>query len=373
MEYILNNALLALLEYPNSTVLGIMRMLSEKEYRRKVVENLQDPVVKAFWVNEFAKYTQRLETEAVAAIQNKVGQFISNPLVRNILGQARSSINMRQVMDEKKILIVNLSKGRIGEDNSALLGAMIITRLQLAAMSRVNIPEKERQDFFLYVDEFQNFATESFISILSEARKYHLSLTLAHQYISQLVTQMNTGVRDAIFGNVGTIITFCVGAGDAEFLEKEFEPYYMQNDLVNIPNFNIYVKLMIDGFSSHPFSAQTLPRPKPLEVAVREEIIEVARRNYGTPRKFVEEKIAEEWSSGSEIIEDRINRREEIPLREILKEEDKNPNQFQRQKPSVFKERKNLDIGALKQAIEDSLKTHVEDTHKKEDENNIKN
>ncbi len=203
MEYILNNTLLALLELPDATLLGILRMFAEPEYRKKIVENLKDPVIKAFWQNEFARYSQKLETEALAAIQNKVGQFVSNPLIRNILGQPRSALNMRQIMDTGKIFIVNLSKGKIGEDNSALLGAMIITRLNLAAMSRVDVPERDRRDFYLYVDEFQNFATDSFASILSEARKYHLSLTLAHQYIGQLTTSDSTKVRDAIFGNVG--------------------------------------------------------------------------------------------------------------------------------------------------------------------------
>src|SRR5271170_7974409 len=229
MEYILNNTLLALLEFPNSTLLGILRMFAEPEYRKRIVSNLKDPVIKAFWQNEFARYSQKLETEALAAIQNKVGQFVSNPLIRNILGQSRSTINMRDIMDSGKIFIANLSKGRMGEDNSALLGAMIITRMQLAAMSRVDISEEKRRDFFLYVDEFQNFATASFANILSEARKYHLIITLAHQYIGQLVSNDgNTKVRDAVFGNVGTIITFRVGAADGEFLEKEFMPEFLQ-------------------------------------------------------------------------------------------------------------------------------------------------
>src|SRR3989338_6875654 len=247
MEYILNNTLLALLEYPGSTLLGIMRMLSDKDYRKKVVENLKDPVIKSFWVNEFARYSQKFETEATAAIQNKVGQLVSNPLIRNILGQPQSSIDIRKVMDEKKILIVNLSKGKIGEDNSALMGAMIITKLQLAAMSRVDIPENERNDFYLYVDEFQNFATDSFANILSEARKYRLCLVLAHQYI----TQMEEKVRDAVFGNVGTMTTFRVGAADAEFLEREFTPEFSANDLVNLSKYNIYLKLIIDWVSSN--------------------------------------------------------------------------------------------------------------------------
>lgn len=296
MEYILNNTVLALLEYPNSTLLGINRMLADSEYRKKVVERLSDPVVKAFWTKEFARYTQRYEVEATAAIQNKVGQFISNPLIRNIIGQVKSKIDMRKVMDEEKILIANLSKGKIGEDNSKLLGALLITKLYLAAMSRVEIPEEERKDFYLYVDEFQNFATESFVGILSEARKYRLNLTLAHQYIGQLEEMTPTGkstkVRDAVFGNVGTIIAFRVGAEDAEYLEKEFAPDLKAEDLVNLAKYHIYVKLMIDGVASRPFSATTLPLPPKPKTSVREKIIRVSRERYATQRKVVEEKIS---------------------------------------------------------------------------------
>ncbi len=320
MEYILNNTILALLEFPDSTLLGIMRMFAEPAYRKKIVDNLQDPVIKAFWANEFAKYTQRLETEALAAIQNKVGQFISNPLIRNIMGQSRSTINMRAIMDGGKILIVNLSKGKIGEDNSRLLGAMMITRLQLAAMSRVDILESKRNDFFLYVDEFQNFATESFANILSEARKYRLGLILAHQYISQLVEADNTKVRDAVFGNVGTIIAFRVGGADAEFLEKEFMPEFTENDLVNLGKANIYIKLMIDGVASSPFSAETIPpEPKPL-VSYRDVIVKNTQKKYGTPRAVVDAKIASEWETKSDaILEEKIGRRDEKHLYDVLK------------------------------------------------------
>ena len=258
MEYILNNTVLALLEYPNSTLLGINRMLSDKDYRKEVVSKIKDEVIKSFWTQEFAKYTERFAQEATPAIQNKIGQFITNPLIRNIIGQEHTSFNMRKMMDEKKILIVNLSKGRVGESNSHLLGAMLITKLYLAAMSRVDIPEEERADFHLYVDEFQNFATDAFADILSEARKYRLSLALAHQYIGQLVTDTSTKVRDSVFGNVGTMIVFRIGAADAEFLEKEFEPEFMIQDLINLPFAGIYLKLMIDGITSLPFSAQTL-------------------------------------------------------------------------------------------------------------------
>src|SRR3989344_4863769 len=208
MEYLLANAILALLEIPGSTLLGVNRMFGEKDFRKKIVAQLKDPVIKGFWENEFAKYPEQFMREAVAAIQNKVGQFSSNPLIRNIIGQTQSSMDMRQMMDEGKIFIVNLSKGKIGEENSRLLGAMIVTKLYLTAMSRVDIREQERNDFYLYVDEFQNFATESFANILSEARKYRFNLILAHQYIEQL----DENVRAAVFGNVGTIIAFRVGA-----------------------------------------------------------------------------------------------------------------------------------------------------------------
>lgn len=291
LEYVLRNAILALLEYPGSTLLGIMRILTDKEFRKKVVEKLTDPVVKSFWVDEFAKYPDKFATEAVAPIQNKVGQFLSSPVARNIVGQTKSKIDLREIMDQRKILIMNLTKGGIGEDVSHLLGAMMITKIQLAAMSRVDTNEEARADFYLYVDEFQNFATDSFATILSEARKYRLSLIMGHQYIAQL----NETVRDAVFGNVGTIITFRVGAVDAEFLEKEFEPSFMMNDIVNLPKWNVYLKLMIDGVSRDPFSASTLPPPPKLEKSNKETIIKVSRERYATRREIIEEKIAR-WS-----------------------------------------------------------------------------
>jgi len=296
MEYILSNSVLALLEYPGSTLLGINRMLADKDYRNKVVERITDSSVKSFWINEFAKYPDRFREEAVAPIQNKVGQFISVPLIRNIVGQSTSSIDMRKVMDEGKILIMNLSKGKIGEDASRLIGALLITKLQLAAMSRVDVPEEDRRDFYLYVDEFQNFATESFVNILSEARKYHLSLILAHQYI----TQMEEVVRDAIFGNVGSLLSFRVGAVDAEFLEKEFLPEFSAGDVVNLGFANIYLKLMIDGVASRPFSALTLPPILKPQESYREKIIRISREHYGTSREEVEEKIAR-WSGVIEV------------------------------------------------------------------------
>ena len=290
MEYILNNTVLALLEHPDSTLLNINPMLAVKEFRKRVVESVTDPVVKAFWTQEFAKYTERFAAEATPAIQNKVGQFTSNSLIRNIVGQPKSAFDFRKAMDEKKILIINLAKGRVGEDAARLLGAMIVTKLYLAAMSRVDQPDEEkRPDFFLYVDEFQNFATESFANILSEARKYRLSLILAHQYMAQL----DETVRDAVIGNVGTMLAFRVGAEDAEFLEKEFSPEFTASDVVNLGFASVYLKLMIDGIASRPFSATTLGPIKVEESSFKNEIIESSRKSFGSARKEVEKRIVE--------------------------------------------------------------------------------
>ncbi len=296
MEYILNNAILALLDTPGTTLLGIPRLLVDKDYRQMIIGNLKDPVVKAFWVHEYEQWREQFRNEAIAPIQNKVGQFLSTSIIRNVVGQPKSTIDIFNIMNEGKIFLVNVSKGRIGEDNSALLGGMIITKIQLAAMERVRIPEDERKDFYLYVDEFQNFATDSFANILSEARKYRLNLTVAHQYTAQLENKDGSKVRDAVFGNVGTMIIFRVGADDADFLEKEFEPEFTAQDLVNLPNFNIYLKLMIDGVSSRPFSATTLPPIKiDLSLGVKEKIIESSRRLYTRSREEVEGEISK-WS-----------------------------------------------------------------------------
>lgn len=296
MEYILNNAILALLDTPGTTLLGIPRLLVDKDYRQMIIGNLKDPVVKAFWVHEYEQWREQFRNEAIAPIQNKVGQFLSTSIIRNVVGQPKSTIDIFNIMNEGKIFLVNVSKGRIGEDNSALLGGMIITKIQLAAMERVRIPEEERKDFYLYVDEFQNFATDSFANILSEARKYRLNLTVAHQYTAQLENKDGSKVRDAVFGNVGTMIIFRVGADDADFLEKEFEPEFTAQDLVNLPNFHIYLKLMIDGVTSRPFSAATLP---PIKVdptsGVKDAIIESSRKLYTRSRQEVEDEISK-WS-----------------------------------------------------------------------------
>jgi len=296
MEYILNNAILALLDTPGTTLLGIPRLLVDKDYRQMIIGNLKDPVVKAFWVHEYEQWRDQFRNEAIAPIQNKVGQFLSTSIIRNVVGQPKSTIDIFKIMNEGKIFLVNVSKGRIGEDNSALLGGMIITKIQLAAMERVRIPEEDRKDFYLYVDEFQNFATDSFANILSEARKYRLNLTVAHQYTAQLENKDGSKVRDAVFGNVGTMIIFRVGADDADFLEKEFEPEFTAQDLVNLPNFHIYLKLMIDGITSRPFSAMTLPPIKiDISKGVKEKIIESSRKLYTRSREEVENEISK-WS-----------------------------------------------------------------------------
>lgn len=290
MEYLLNNALLALLEFPGSTLLGVNRIFADKNYRTMVVNNVTDPSVRAFWVDEFAKYSDKFATEATAAIQNKVGQFAANPLIRNMIGQPRSTFDIRKVMDERKILIVNLSKGRMGEGNANLVGSMLITKIYLAAMSRADVgPEvvKSLPPFYLYVDEFQSFANESFADILSEARKYKLSLTVAHQYVEQ----MSDEVRAAVFGNVGTMVSFRVGAYDAEVFEKEFAPAFTAEDMVNLGFAQIYLKLMIRGVGSQPFSATTLNRPKMPAINFAAETIALSREQFARPRSVVEDEV----------------------------------------------------------------------------------
>lgn len=293
MEYILSNTLLALLEYPGATLLDVNRLLINKHFRKKVVDNVQDPIVKSFWVDEFANYTDRYTQDATPAIQNKIGQFTSNPLIRNIVGQAKSSFDIREMMDQKKILIMNLSKGRVGEVNATLLGSMLVTKIYLAAMSRADVSSANMQalpNFYFYVDEFQNFANESFSDILSEARKYKLNLIIAHQYVEQ----MEEEVRDAVFGNVGTTVAFRVGPFDAETLETVFAPQFEATDLVNLGFAQIYLTLMIDGVGSPPFSATTLP---PFDASPEDntkKVLEASREQYARPRQEVE-KVIDEW------------------------------------------------------------------------------
>jgi hypothetical protein len=295
MAYILQNTLGALLEYPEATLLGVNRMYSDKNFRSHVVKHVTDPTVRMFWLDEYAGYGEKYAQEATAAIQNKIGQFASNALIRNVIGQPQSSFDIREMMDQKKIFIVNLSKGRVGEGNANLLGSMIVTKIYLAAMSRADVASQNfthLPPFYLYVDEFQNFANKSFAEILSEARKYKLGLTIAHQYIEQ----MEEEVRAAVFGNVGTMISFRVGAYDAEVLEKEFSPVFLLNDIVNLGARQIYLKLMIDSVSSSPFSASTLP-PVPSVGSDHSEAAKAySRSKYAQRREEVESEI-EAWST----------------------------------------------------------------------------
>ena len=288
MAHILRNSILALLETPGSSLLGIPRLLYDTNYREKVLAKVSDPKVKDFWVNEFSTYQSRFKTEAISPVLNKVGAFLTSPLVRNIVGQARSKVSFRELIDEGKILIASLPKGTLGEENQLLLGSLLMTKLQLAAMERVDMPEEERKDFHLYCDEFQNFSTSSFIGILSEARKYRLDLTLAHQYIDQL----DVRVKDAIFGNVGTLISFRVGASDAEELEKEFSPELSWQDFIQVLPHSVYIRLCIDGVTSRPFNADGLPPRLGPRESQRETIIRVSRERYCSPKKEVERKIS---------------------------------------------------------------------------------
>ncbi len=293
MEHILRNTLLALLENEGSSMLGILRMFGDDAFCKKIVSKVTDPMVKAFWETEYAGWSDKYRTEAVAAIQNKIGQLLTTPLIRNIVGQVRSTLDVRHAMDSGKIVLVNLSKGKLGEDTSAFLGSMLVTKFQIDAMSRADIPEKERRDFYLYVDEFQNFATKSFATILSEARKYRLALTMANQYVSQLtIGQNDSSLRDAVFGNVGTLVSFQIGSDDAEDLSLQFEEMVSANDILSLPKYHAYMRLMIDGIPSKPFSVATLPPPQFEQDPGRPEILrDLSRERYAEKRSIVEEKI----------------------------------------------------------------------------------
>lgn len=284
LEYILRNVMVTLLEIPNSTLLMVPPLLTNPKFRARIVEQVQDPIMKNFWVNEFEKMNPKLQTDSISPILNKVGQFLSSEVIRTIVGNPKSTVDLRHIMDNKKILLFNLSQGKLGEDNSALLGAMTITKLQLAAMARVDTPEEERKDFYLYVDEFQNFATTSFIKILSEARKYRLDLILANQYTAQLPEDL----RAAIFGNVGTMLTFIVGAQDSAILAKEYGERFKEEDLLALGNYQALTKLYIDGTTSSPFLAYTLPLPRSKNQN-RDKVVRVSNERYGSKQKQVGE------------------------------------------------------------------------------------
>jgi hypothetical protein len=290
LEYILRYSLLALLDYPDATMLDITRILTDKRFRQDVLKYVNDPVVRNFWEIEFASWNDKFAAEAVAPVLNKVGAFTANPLVRNIIGQPKSSFNIRQIMDQRKILIVNLSRGLVGEDNAALLGALLVTKIQLGAMSRADIPANERAPFYLYVDEFQNFATDSFATILSEARKYGLNLTVANQYIAQ----MSMEVKDAVFGNVGSIVAFRMGVDDARNMQRYFEPRFLEYDLVHMHNRHFVISMTIEGEKIPGFSAISLNLP-PDGPNYTADIIERSRSQYAVTREYVDRYVGERY------------------------------------------------------------------------------
>lgn len=292
LQYLLQNSIATALEAQGTTLLSVMRLLVDKNYRKFILKQVKDPILLKFWEEEYTQMASnsRLVTEAVAPIQNKVGRFISSSVIRNIVGQVKSSINLREIMDNRKILLVNLAQGKLGEESSALLGGMLITRLQSTAMERIDIPIDQREDFFMYVDEFQNYATDSFAKILSEARKFRLNLIMTNQYIDQIPLT----VRQAIFGNVGTLASFVVSQADAAILANEFAPIFSAEDLVSLEAHSMYVKLAIDGMTSKPFSAKSLDlRYQPLNM--RDTIVARSREKYGTDKQVIEAKI-KKWS-----------------------------------------------------------------------------
>jgi hypothetical protein len=276
LEHIFRNTLLTLVEVPDTTLVNVVDILTNKNYRERVVANLNNPSLVAFWKNEYERMPDRLQQEAISPILNKVGQFVSSPLIRDVIRWPHSRVNLENIMNSGKILLADLSGGKLGEDNSALLGAMLITQIQLAAMNRVNIPEEERRDFYLFVDEFQNFATTSFIKILSEARKYHLCLTLANQYMAQL----DEDIQSAIFGNIGSLASFVVGNQDAQVLAREMTDDYDEKDLISLDQFQILTKLAINGRTSRPFLAYTLPLPNCANQG-QDKVIQASRQRFG--------------------------------------------------------------------------------------------
>ena len=326
LQYILTNTISTCLEAQGTTLLSVIRMLNDKNYRKFVLKQVKDPILYKFWDEEFAQMSQnnRLATEAVAPIQNKVGRFLSSAVIRNIVGQVHSTIDLREIMDEKKILLVNLAQGKLGEETASLLGGMIITRLQSTAMERIDIPQDIRTDFYLYVDEFQNYATESFAKILSEARKFKLNLVMTNQYIDQLPET----VQQAIFGNVGTLGSFVVSQSDANILANEFAPIFMPEDLVALDAYSMYVKLCIDGMTSIPFSAKSLPT-RYQTVGLRDEIVGISREKYSVEREVIEDKITR-WSNqsysekGNRSVMKRIEKKEIKVKPNLKKPDDKN-------------------------------------------------
>ena len=295
LEHVLRYVTLALLDSPNTTVLSILKMLTDKNYRQKIVSRIQDSVVKNFWVSEFAGWSEKFDAEAITPLLNKVGQLVSTNMIRNIIGQPKNKFDIRDVMDNQKILLMKVSKGLLGEENSGLLGAMIITKMYQAAMQRADMKEEDRKDFYFYIDEFQNFATDTFAEILSEARKYRLDLTLAHQYMGQL----NTKVQKTVFGNVGSMISFRVGADDAGILAAEYNPVFSERDIINLGVREFYIKMSVNGEIREAFSGKTLSVPE-TKRDWTPEIMEHSRKTYCTPKEDVV-KLLSKWDEAGDF------------------------------------------------------------------------
>lgn len=304
LEYILRNVMLSVLEYPNATLMHVARMLTDKRFKEEVLGSVTDPIVLKFWRDEYDHRSEKQLTEAVSPITNKIGQFLSSSIVRNIFAQPKSKINIRKIMDEWKILLINLSKGKIGEDNATMIGSFLVTKLQIDAMSRADIPYEQRKDFFCYIDEFQNFATESFENILSEARKYRLSLIVANQFTAQI----EENIRNAIFGNVWTIVSFGLWYDDATVMSSQFKEMVTANDLLSLPKFKAYTRLMINGVTSDPFSMSTFPLPKPeIWEEIKAKIKQQSRQRYAVEKKHLEELLkarsAKKFTQSEKVME----------------------------------------------------------------------
>jgi type IV secretory pathway TraG/TraD family ATPase VirD4 len=279
-------------EEEGATLIDVPRIFVDDEFMKFKVSKVKNPIVRSFWEHEYAHTGERERQEMIPYFSAKFGPFITNSIMRNVIGQTKSAFNFRECMDEHKILLINLSKGKIGDLNTQLLGLVMVARLQMAAMSRVDVPESERKDFYLYVDEFQNFATDSFCSILSEARKYHLGLIMAHQYIKQLEKRNDTSIRDAVFGNVGTMMSFKVGADDAEYMAKEYAPVLTEQDVIGISNYKAYIRLSIKNTTSRPFSLETIYDMSGANKKIAEIVTQYSRMKYGRKKEFVDQEIS---------------------------------------------------------------------------------
>jgi hypothetical protein len=290
LEHVFRFTCLALLDYPYATMRGMISLLNDRNYRQKVVEYIEDDMVKRFWAIEFADWSEKFDTDAIIPLVNKLGQFLSNPLLRNIFGQKENKVNLEDLMNKKKIILINLSKGKLGEENSSFFGSMFITKIKQAGMARASIPEAQRHDFYLYVDEFQNLVTETFENLLSEARKYALCMTMAHQYMGQLLPR----VQAAVLGNVGSMIIFRVGGEDAERLEAEMTPVFKSKDMINLGMQEFYIKMTIDGETYDPFSAETLKILPPPHGSFKERIIKASREKYSISADAAKKLLAEE-------------------------------------------------------------------------------